>query len=185
MDRWYILTDSTRDERLLLTYLVICILAWVGIYHYVNTAAHIIIRRSLSLFVGWHFVMLDYGVGLHAWDVSIKSYTKFAEVPFNLPECEIVTDRLVDHQHTADRIHAFHSLYEDLDFASITSDMRPSKTELSMVYSHSLDWSQRSLFHNFYVSGNIRMCAAREDMASYASWKVTQYREDFCRNRCN
>ena len=130
-------------------------------------------------------VMLDYGVGLHAWDVSIKSYTKFAEVPFNLPECEIVTDRLVDHQHTADRIHAFHSLYEDLDFASITSDMRPSKTELSMVYSHSLDWSQRSLFHNFYVSGNIRMCAAREDMASYASWKVTQYREDFCRNRCN
>ena len=129
--------------------------------------------------------MLDYGVGLHAWDVSIKSYTKFAEVPFNLPECRIVIDQQIGYQHTADRIYAFHSLYEGLDFASIASNIRPSKRRLSMVFSHNLDWSQRGLFHNFHVSGNIRMCAARENMASYASWKVSQHREDFRCNRCD
>lgn len=129
--------------------------------------------------------MLDYGVGLHAWDVSIKSYTKFAEVPFSPPQCKVVTDHMIDYQHTADHIYAFRSLYEDLDFASIASDIRPPKPRLSMVYSHDLDWSQRGFFHNSDVSGNIRMCAARENMASYASWKVSQYREDFRCNRCD
>ena len=43
-----------------------------------------------------------------------------------------------------------------------------------MVYSSDLDWSQRGLFHNSDVSGNIRMRAARENMESYASWKVYQ-----------
>ena len=44
-----------------------------------------------------------------------------------------------------------------------------------MVYPFDLDWGQRGFFHNPNVSGNIRMRAARENMESYASWKVCQY----------
>ena len=70
--------------------------------------------------------MLDYGVGLHGWDLPMRSYSKFAEVLLDFTEPRSMTDHHIDHQYTADRIYAFHSLHKGLDLTSIASNLRSS-----------------------------------------------------------
>ena len=70
--------------------------------------------------------MLNYGVGLHGWDLPMTSYSKFAEVLPDFIEPRSITDHYIDYQHTADRIYAFHPLHQGLDTTSIAPNIRSS-----------------------------------------------------------
>lgn len=128
---------------------------------------------------------MNYGVDIHAWNLRLETFTMWIKVRLTMLHRCLWLELIPDHQHPPNRVYALHPAHQDRSLASTARNLRYPETELSMVLTHGLDWSQRYIFRDTVLHRGLSMHTTGEDLESDGSGTLYRDSKDVCCDRCD